>query len=200
MAGLGSMVTANGSPHLSLLSIAHGSDQNPNIRRHLHLPSPPLWGMGAVIVLRRFWNTVIQKKYKILYIFRAESQLLAFHLSWQIGSLEIRLFLLGKRAYQVVLLWPLCKSAGRKNCCQPPMHVEFLIVFPSPMRFDPIATKSPVRKIPPIIISVYLCKHKLHRKNCKNIRIYLCCSLVGRWLASWGNPHWRKKIEIGGKK
>jgi hypothetical protein len=29
---------------------------------------------------------------------------------------------------------------------------------------------------------------------------YLCCSLVGRCLASWGNPHWQKKIEIGGKK
>jgi hypothetical protein len=25
--------------------------------------------MGGAIVLRRFWNTVIQKKYKILYMF-----------------------------------------------------------------------------------------------------------------------------------
>jgi hypothetical protein len=68
------------------------------------------------------------------------------------------------------------------------------------MKFDPIASKSPARKIPPIIISVYLCKHYNTGKIVKNIRIYLCCSLVGRWLASWGNPHWRKKIEIGGKK
>jgi hypothetical protein len=30
--------------------------------------------------------------------------------------------------------------------------------------------------------------------------IYLCCSLVGRCSASWGNPHWQKKIAIGGKK
>ncbi len=76
----------------------------------------------------------------------------------------------------------------------------FLIVFSTHMRFDPIATKSPVRKIPPIIISVYLCKHKLHRKIGKIYVIYLCCSLVGRCSASWGNPHWREKIEIGGKK
>ncbi len=66
------------------------------------------------------------------------------------------------------------------------------------MRFDPIASKSPVKKIPPVMISVYLCKHYCTGKIVKNIRYYLSFLLSGWSLV--GNPHWRKKTETGGKK
>ncbi len=43
-------------------------------------------------------------------------------------------------------------AISREEELLPNMHLAFLIVFSSPMRFDPIASKSPVWKIPSIII------------------------------------------------
>ncbi len=70
------------------------------------------------------------------------------------------------------------------------------------MRSDPIASKSPGDENSPnfylsLSLPALLCTGKIVKIY---VFIYLCCSLVGRWVASSGNPHWRKKIEIGGKK